>query len=230
MSFIADTRDLERAQKILAGIPNGTQKAISSAINKSAGKAVTGVIQSLKNNYEISPKNIRKSAFNIRRAKVSSLEATITIKGKVLGLNNFKMTPIEPAKQIPSVKVKKGGGGKFPGAFVARMKSGHIGIFERFQDGSRGKIKKYMKKYHPRAKKRGSGMTKGRAAIKELYGPSIPRMVKSPEIRATIWRIVRNEFDLNMKKAISRILEGNMNTTGYYEGRFDYYRSIGRMN
>lgn len=48
MSFIADTRDLERAQKILAGIPNGTQKAISSAINASAGKAVTGVIQSLK--------------------------------------------------------------------------------------------------------------------------------------------------------------------------------------
>lgn len=230
MSFIADTRDLERAQKILAGIPNGTQKAISSAINASAGKAVTGVIQSLKKNYTISPKNIRKSAFNIRRAKASSLEATIIIKGKVLGLNNFKMTPKEPSKQVPFVKVKKGGGGSFPRAFAARMKSGHIGIFERFQDGSRGKIKKYMQEHHPRAKKRGKGMTKGRAAIKELYGPSVPRMVKSPEIRSTIWKIVRNEFDLNMKKAINRILEGNMNSSGYYEHRFDYYRSIGRMN
>ena len=47
MSFVVDTKDLERVRKMLAGVPHGSEKAVANAINKSARTAVTGVIKGL---------------------------------------------------------------------------------------------------------------------------------------------------------------------------------------
>ena len=92
------------------------------------------------------------------------------------------------------------------GAFVAKMKSGHIDIFERWQDGSAGKIHKYLKAEKPRRKKRGTGKTKGRAFIREFYGPSASYMAKNPEIHANITLNVQKTFNEDVEKQISNIL------------------------
>lgn len=153
MSLVIDSSSINRAKRMLIDVPKGADKAIVNAINKSARTAVTGVIKGVKENYTVNPKQIRKSGFNVKRARAGALKAVITIKGKVLGLNNFKMSPTQPSKEVPFAQVKRKGGGKFLGAFVAKMKSGHIGIFERWQDGSDGKIHKYLKAEKPRRKK-----------------------------------------------------------------------------
>lgn len=207
MSFIVDTKDLEKAQRMLAEVPHGSERAVANAINKSARTAVTGVIKGLRKNYTVNSKHIRKSGFNIKRANAGNLAAIITIKGRVLGLSNFKMTPKEPARQVPFAQVKKGGGGSFPGAFVAKMKNGHIGIFERQQEGTRGKIKKYMQNRTPKTKKRGTGKTKGRAGIREFYGPSASYMAKNPEIHADMTLDVKNSFETELSRQIGNILK-----------------------
>lgn len=207
MSFVVDTKDLERVRKMLAGVPHGSEKAVANAINKSARTAVTGVIKGLRKNYTVNSKHIRKNGFNIKRANAGNLAAVITIRGRVLGLNNFFMTPKEPAREIPFARVKKGGGGSFPGAFVARMKSGHVGIFQRLQDGTHGNIKKYMQGYKPRAKRKGNGQTKGRASISEFYGPSASYMAKNPEIHADMTLDVKNTFETELSKQIGNILK-----------------------
>lgn len=206
MSLIIDSSSINRVKRMLIGVPKGADKAIANAINKSARTAVTGVIRGIRENYTVNSKQIRKSGFNVKRARAGDLKAVITVKGKVLGLNNFKMSPTQPSREVPFAQVKRKGGGKFLGAFVAKMKSGHIDIFERWQDGSAGKIHKYLKAEKPRRKKRGIGKTKGRAFIREFYGPSASYMAKNPEIHANITLNVQKTFNEDVEKQISNIL------------------------
>lgn len=209
MSLIIQGEDIERVRKMLAGVPKGADRAIANALNKSARTAVTGVIKGLRKNYTINSKHIRKNGFIIRRASAGNLEARITVRGKVLGLNNYYMTPKEPVKEIPFARVKKGGGGKFKGGFVARMKSGHIGIFERTQEGTRGRIRKYMQGEKPRAKKRGTGQTKGRAGLHEFMGPSVAKIAKNEEIHAAMTLDVQKTYAEEIEKQITKILNKN---------------------
>lgn len=209
MSLIIQGEDIERVRKMLAGVPKGADRAIANALNKSARTAVTGVIKGLRKNYTINSKHIRKNGFIIRRASAGNLEARITVRGKVLGLNNYYMTPKEPVKEIPFARVKKGGGGKFKGGFVARMKSGHVGIFERMQEGTRGRIHKYMQGEKPRAKKRGTGQTKGRAGLHEFTGPSVAKIAKNEEIHAAMTLDVQKTYAEEIEKQITKILNKN---------------------
>ena len=209
MSLIIQGENIERVRKMLAGVPKGADRAIANALNKSARTAVTGVIKGLRKNYTINSKHIRKNGFIIRRASAGNLEARITVRGKVLGLNNYYMTPKEPVKEIPFARVKKGGGGKFKGGFVARMKSGHVGIFERMQEGTRGRIHKYMQGEKPRAKKRGTGQTKGRAGLHEFTGPSVAKIAKNEEIHAAMTLDVQKTYAEEIEKQITKILNKN---------------------
>lgn len=208
MSLIIQGEDIERVRKMLAGVPKGADRAIANALNKSARTAVTGVIKGLRKNYTINSKHIRKNGFIIKRANAGNLEARITVRGKVLGLNNYHMTPKEPVKEIPFARVKKGGG-KFKGGFVARMKSGHIGIFERMQEGTRGRIRKHMQGEKPRAKKRGTGQTKGRAGVHEFMGPSVAKIAKNEEIHAAMTLDVQKTYAEEIEKQITKILNKN---------------------
>lgn len=209
MSLIIQGENIERVRKMLAGVPKGADRAIANALNKSARTAVTGVIKGLRKNYTINSKHIRKNGFIIRRASAGNLEARITVRGKVLGLNNYYMTPKEPVKEIPFARVKKGGGGKFKGGFVTRMKSGHVGIFERMQEGTRGRIHKYMQGEKPRAKKRGTGQTKGRAGLHEFTGPSVAKIAKNEEIHAAMTLDVQKTYAEEIEKQITKILNKN---------------------
>lgn len=206
MSFIVQGDGIERAQRMLAGIPRGADKAIANALNKSARTAVTGVIRGIKENYMIQSPKARKYGTFIRRAKPGNLTARINIKGSVLVLSYFKITPKAPARITPFAQVKKGGGGSLPRAFVAMMSNGHIGVFERMQDGTGGSIKKYMKEHTPRVKRRGTGRTKGRASIRQLFGPSASYMAKNPKIHAAMTLDVQRTFAENLEAQITRLL------------------------
>lgn len=199
MSFVVDTENIERARRMLAGIPGGADKAIARAINKSASKAVTEVIKGIRKNYRIQSPKARKYGTYIARAKPGNLAAKINIKGRVLSLSYFDTNPKEPAREVPFARVKKGGGGNLPRAFVAQMKTGHIGVFERSSQ-------KMMRGKGPRRKKRGEGRTKGVLAIRELYGPSAAYMAKNEEIHASMALSVRNTFNTNLEAQISKML------------------------
>ncbi len=200
MSFIVDSSGTEKACKMLAGIPGGANKAIARAINKSARTAVTGVIKGIKKNYTVQSKKARAYGTYIRKAKPSNLQATINIHSGLFALSYFKYSPKNPERAMPFAQVKKGGGGSFKNnAFVARMPTGHIGIFERHKSKS-------MKGKGPRAKKRGTGRTKGIRSIHEFYGPSVAYMAKNPKIHADMNLSVRDTFNTNLEMEISKIL------------------------
>ena len=75
---------------------------------------------------------------------------------------------------------------QFTDAFVARMKSGHIGIFERT-----------------------GGMTsEGSDAIQEIMGNSVAQMIGKEEVTEKISEEAGNTFEKELDSAVYRILAG----------------------
>ena len=77
----------------------------------------------------------------------------------------------------------KGGGETFDSAFIAKMKSGHIGIFER--------------------------ITSKRFPIEEKMGLSAAQMVKNEVIMEKLTQEAQEKVDERLKHEIDRILNGH---------------------
>ena len=75
---------------------------------------------------------------------------------------------------------------KFEDAFVARFRSGHVGIFERT----------------------GGVTASGRDEIRELMGSSIPQMIGSDEVTEALSNDAGLEFDKRMTHEVDAILNG----------------------
>ena len=111
-------------------------KAGASALNKIARQAKTFTSAEIRKDY-----NIKKSVLDPQmsvqaRASERNLEARLRAKAKgKIPLYDFGPRPSDVIRPQPGrgvrVTVKKGNRQLFQGTFIARMKSGHIGVFKR---------------------------------------------------------------------------------------------------
>jgi len=159
-----------------------SEKEINNAITKAAKKAATEArketLSLIPGAYTI-PVSEVKSSIKVRAIKGSEPGAVMQIMSGVFSLYEFGgVTPREvmpPSKGPVRAAVKQGGGSELGHAFIAKMPSGHIGVFERENEkrkskdshGStpskirrKGKMVENTEKFH----------------IKELFGPSVPGM------------------------------------------------------
>lgn len=122
--------------------------AISRALNRAAGTTKTVMSRAVANDTGIKV-GTSKDAMAIHPAMTTRLSARVEIKGKRIPLIDFRARGPEPSRgRGRGVTARlKGGAGRYPRAFIATMKSGHRGVFER--------------------------VGKARLAIRELRGPSL---------------------------------------------------------
>lgn len=115
--------------------------AMPRALNKLRDQAKVAGLRVVADLYGIGPRTFEKYV-TLKLATTADTEAVITVKGKGLPMYLFKPRPSQPGKG------RKGGGvavlikGRtlfLEGAFIARMKSGHVGIFARGAYGGKGK-------------------------------------------------------------------------------------------
>ncbi len=136
------------------------QKASAAALNRTAVSVRKILIDAICKEYNIKKGDVR-SALKIRKAHYKDLEAEIHGTGPSgIPLYNFSPSPrsapstrrLKSGAYSPrggiSVIVKRGSRKKVEGAFVAQMRSGHIGVFWR------------------------KGRDTPRLPIQELFGPS----------------------------------------------------------
>lgn len=205
-----DENGLAEAQKLLADMPKTIPKAAARAINKTATATKTEAWKQVKKIYTIKRVRFNKAWDKVSRATASNLKAELISRSPRLPLSYFKIKPKSPPKRRPRnpvfVQVKRGEGGPIRDAFVARMKSGHTGVFHRMQDGSRGEIHEY--KIRPRPKKRGQGMTKGIAQIEQNVGPAVPQMLGSKTVSAFIEKRASEVLNERFTHEVNAILNG----------------------
>ena len=201
MKITAEGLDAARA----ALGPDVVEKATRSAVNKVAAKAMTAAKKDIRQEYNVKAGDLvrrnkatgelgrgpnNRQGLSLIRARKGGQTALILGRGGPLPLIHFGASPKTPQadqarkrRKGVTVRVKKSTGRtRLQHVFVAQMKSGHIGLFER-EEGA------------------------DRTPIHQLYGPSVPAMLKE-NILAVEWtveneagRIFENELDHFFKKA-----------------------------
>lgn len=181
-----EIRNLAKVEKLLKDIPNGVERATSSAINRSLVTLKKNIKKEVTDNYGIKSTEVEK-AMVTQKASWTSLRGNIKAKSPLLSLHKFLnstnndkiyviVKKIDGKKKVQGKKNLKGQ------PFVARMMNGHKGIFQR----------------------------KENRKIQELKTLSIPQMLGSESVMEYIKS--NNEVDIllekNLEREINRILKG----------------------
>lgn len=187
---VAGQEALERAEQLLAGIPGGVEKAVRSAMARSASHLKTQSSRISRERYDIKAANIRDA----ENAKISysyqnGVQAHIVFAGYRIPLYRFNgASPSQPGGRVPAWGhvVKSTSPTQFRHAFVARMKNGHVGIYERT----------------------GAKTSNDKDEIEELFGPSVPQMLGQQETAKKLSAETMEKFEERLDHEINAILYG----------------------
>ena len=200
MMIRIDTEELDRAVKFLEGIPGAAQKATRTALTKTMRGAQKEAIKKVTERYTIKQEKILPCFSRILRVS-DGMTVGFRARGRVNDLAYFKHNPKSvPRRRPPKGKylysqVVKGEGGTIAHAFLARMKSGHVGVFHRTGEYGRNKHRN----------KRGEF---DQEEIKTLNGPSTPQMLGSPSVAAFIQQRMEERLAKNMEHEVNAFLMG----------------------
>jgi hypothetical protein len=181
-----DEKQFERAQLLLQNIPNGAPRAAASALNRTADHVKTVALRKLRETYTIKTARI-DARLQVRHATTASLFASVRDVGRPLALSYFNIRPNQPpgnrTGKLVYAQVRRDGGGTIKKVFVARVKSGHVGVFRR-TDGNKS------------------------LPITQLHAPSLPQMLGEKSVADFTMDSARRVLSTRLDHEISRMLKG----------------------
>ena len=202
------TAQFERINAILQDIPGGTTKAWQSIISRANTTAKTAALRGITSVYDIKAKDVRdrkNTTINLRtRKEGDAIIGEIKYSGGKIPLYRFGVKPKNPKPRSVRVPVPIGnswvmahpGGAvsarmlrseshtRFNNAFVATMRSGHTGLFERI--GRRS------------------------SKIREIMAVSTPQMAANAEIIDKVEESTLETIAKRTEAEISRIISGHI--------------------
>lgn len=185
------TSDAQRVLVRLKGAARRVPEAAARALNRVAAQARTEVSRKVKESHGYSSRTVLRHIL-VGRATPTSLEAVLHVSGGPWPLYALSPSPrTRPRRRSKGVTVTiKGRRVKFRSAFVARMKSGHIGVF------ARGKYTRGQP---------GFAFGGKRLPINELFGPPAPHIVQSKVVLAAIEASIRDNLERRIEYEIGRL-------------------------
>lgn len=157
-----DTKEVERA---LREAPKAAEKAAIRTLNRTADKARVAASKTVRETYNIKAGDLGKSV-KTTRASQSKFETVLIIIGKPVGLIAFAAR--QTAKGVTYKILKSGGRDRLPHTFIATMRSGHRGVFER--------------------------LGKARLKIRERKFITMPSVWKSKKVIDVVERVISTEI------------------------------------
>lgn len=124
-------------------------RAIARALNRAVVSARTVMQRGIASDLRLKVGVVREQ-LKIQNARPEALTARLSVSGARIPLIDFNARQLK--RSGVRAKLPPPGKGKYPHAFIATMRSGHRGVFQR--------------------RTRGPGST--RLPIDELHGPSLP--------------------------------------------------------
>lgn len=170
---------------MLGHIPGALPKALISAINRAAEGARTDAVTKAREEYVITAGRVRET-IQINKAGTANLSASVVSRGRPRALSYYKIRPGKVTKRRPPegvyAQVKRSGGGPIAKSFVAKMASGHVGVFHR------------------------AGA--GRFPLVQRYGPSVAQMLEAKSISQYVEAGAQRRMDERLSHEINRLLKG----------------------
>ncbi len=173
-------REIERAQKYLAGIPRGAERAMMHAFNRAASAGKKAGAKAVSARYTIPPKRVKK-AFRTIRANTKNLEATLESRDRRLALHTFRHNPRTDTtggrRRQVRVAVKRGSAKPIGQGFIHEGK-----IFQRVGKSS-----------YP---------------IQFLHGVAIPVMLNNPDVVDAVQDKMMETAVKRLDHEVTRMLAG----------------------
>lgn len=185
-----------KAEEMLKHLPGQAAKAVSRAQNRALVGLRAEVVKEVGNTYTVKATAVRAS-LSIRKSTPDHLEAVLRSTGAVIGLREFKHTPVLPGRTKAKgvrVQVRKDSGGKvLPGTFIAKMNSGHMGVFRSSR----------------RVEQKPGEKARITWPIKEPQGPAVPSMIKKVTEETVLLQRAEDRFVRELDHEIGhRLLKG----------------------
>lgn len=173
---------INKVETLLSDIPNGSKIALRNAANRAIGKAKTESFKGVTSEYAIQRKVISEyTKDSIQKASNNDICATLRFAGTQIPLYKYKPTrPKYPGRNKVFAGQKTAAA--FEEAFIARMNSGHLGIFEK--------------------------TGKKRTPIEEKMGSSMRSMVSNSVVLDQVYKEAQDTFDKRIEHEIERLLAG----------------------
>ena len=173
---------IDKVNTLLSNVPNGAERAMTSAANRAIAKAKTEAFKGVTQEYKIKKGVISEyTKDSIKNATTSGLCATLIFAGKQIPLYKYSLTkPKHPGKGKVFAGQKTARA--FEEAFIAKMSSGHIGIFQR--------------------------TGKARKPIEQKMGSSMRSMVSNAVVMEQVYKEAQETFDTRIEHEIERLLAG----------------------
>lgn len=181
---------MEMVKAILSGVPKGAERAYANAINRGLSRVKTAARKEVQQVYAVQSKAFTEATrTRMQTAGTGALAGYIIFSGAKIPLYKFKATPKQPGtgRTVKAGQMKGGSGEVFEHAFIARMKTGHTGIFER-KDKQGNETKKYP--------------------IKEAMGDSAAQMIGNADVTEALEKEAQRVVDERLEHEIERILNG----------------------
>jgi len=157
-------------------------KAINRAAKRAANTAKAETAKQIPKEYTLSAAEVKKTLFT-RNLGGGQVGAVMQISSSPYALPAFQgVSPkgvMPPAKGPVRAQIKKGGGAELSNAFVTKLKSGHVGVFER--------------------------ETEQRTPIEQLFGPSTPGMFGREEETTVNTAVIEKTGEMFQKRVIHEL-------------------------
>ena len=176
------TGSIDKAIKLLAGIPGGAQKAMHSALKRAGDRAKTEAGRFAAEEYTISKGTFMKNVKVTTGVSGSGSGVSMSIKfaGHVLPLLEFN-TRYERGGLLTTQVKSNGGAATLQHAFAERV-YGPLGVYER--------------------------VGAPRFPVEEKFGPSTGHMMRNEQVVQKMEKTIREEFDKRMEHEIIRVMNG----------------------
>ena len=180
MQLTFSAEKLDNAQKLLSHIKGAFPKAVSSTLNRVIEGVRTDLVSETKERYYAKPSDIRKT-FKLKKTNKADLQAVLTSRGLRKNLREYFITPKSPKKGMKGIQaaVKRDGVKSISKAFLIRRG---------------GNYKAYLRK------------GRGRFAVEPITSPSIPQILKNPEIVKIIEKKAAERFNKRIDHEVARVL------------------------
>lgn len=185
--MIAITNEqIERVSTLLSVIPRGVEKALTGTIDRAKGTVRSETTKKISEVYYITRNDIRAET-NIRMSTQKtggSIVGIISFSGKKIPLYKFNTTPkvVTPGALVSSAVYRDNNPVPFKNAFIAEMRSGHLGVFKR--------------------------KGKSRIPISEFMGLSTAQMAANSVVLDDVESAATETINKRLEAEINRILNG----------------------
>jgi hypothetical protein len=168
-------------KKLARGLSSGAQmRALVAGMNRTVRFLNTAATRAIQADVGASSQKTIRRNLSIHQAtkeKPTAILRARSAKSDRIPLFELRPRPRQPVKRPRGAGVQYGPGGKLiPGSFVARMKSGHVGVFKR--------------------------LGKARLPIAELFGPSVAWVFGSRKVQNTLKSVVDDRLPKEVDKAL----------------------------